>query len=367
MNRNPFRYGESVTGDFFTDRYREREYLISELSGLKNVIVYGPPQYGKSSLARKALSEMEHRGVITVYVDLERAYSPSRFIEIYLAELLRAAFRQPKELRTFIQELDPAIKQNLPLKLEENDELILDLEEGGDIESIANSVLELAQYTVNYKKRPCVVCFDEVTAGGNLSEKFRRRLREIAAEHEGVGYLLLSLKPAKKEELKAFGYLTLEKIEERYMKAYIKTRFENTGFRIVEGIIDEILEVSGGHPNYTQLVCRQLWNQGHSGKIITNKNLAQAIEAILEVNAEYYSNIWSDLSLHQKNLIAAICQGGGQKIFSQDFVARFGLGSFSTVQKSLNRLLIRQVIDRQGDQYIVQDMFFQRWITRRMI
>ena len=85
---------------------------MNELSNLKNIFLVGQPQYGKSSLAMKVMSELEHRGVMTVYIDLERAYSPTRFIEIYLAELLRAAFRQPKELRMFIQELDPEFKKS---------------------------------------------------------------------------------------------------------------------------------------------------------------------------------------------------------------------------------------------------------------
>ncbi|MBN1594963.1 ATP-binding protein [candidate division FCPU426 bacterium] len=366
MTQNPFQYGAPVSGDFFTDRYREREFLISELSGIHNVVLSGQPQYGKSSLARKVMSELEHRGVVTVYVDLERAYSPMRFIEIYLAELLRAAFRQPKELRTFIQDLDPQLKQNLPFQLEKNDELILDLEENSDLEVIARSVLELAQHTAKYKKRTCVVCFDEVSQGGNLSRTLRKQLLDIANVHDQVAYLWVSLTEQTAKDQKNIVHVGLEKIEDRYMKAYIKTRFENTGFRIIESIIDEILEAANGHPHFTQMICCQLWNQGHSGKVITNKNVAQAIETILEVHSDFYSFLWSDLSLHQKNLILAICKGGGQKVFSQDFVGRYGLGSFSTVQKSLNRLLERQMLERRGDHYLLRNMFFQRWLLRRM-
>ncbi len=367
MTRNPFRYGEAVGGDYFTDRYRERELLLSELANGHNVLLTSPPQFGKSSLARKVMSEFEHRGVMSVYIDLERAYSPTRFIEIYLAELLRAAFRQAKELRTLIQDLDPEVKRELLLKVENNDELVLDLTEGANIDAMASAVMELAQHTVNYKKRPCVVCFDEVSSGGNLPAALRKRFFEVADNHAGVGYLLVSLDPKQKNATRDLVHLGLEKIEERYIKAFIKTRFENTGFRIVEPIIDEILEISNGHPHYTQMICRQLWNQGISGKVITNKNLAQAIETILEVNGEFFTALWVDLSLHQKNLLLAICRGGGQKIFSQDYVVRFGLGSFSTVQKSLNRLLSRQLLERQGETYVIRDMFFQRWLTRRMI
>jgi hypothetical protein len=218
---------------------------------------------------------------------------------------------------------------------------------------------------VEYKKRPCVVCFDEVSQGGNLPAELRERFFEAARSQNAVGYLLVSLDDSAKNK-DSLTHLALEKIEDRYLKPFIKTRFENTGFRIPENIIDEIVAVSEGHPHFTQMICRKLWNQGYSGKVITSKIVAQAVDALLEVQGEYYSSIWSDLSLHQKNLLMAVSRGGGEKIFSQDYVARFSLGSFSTVQKSLSRLLARQIFERQEDRYIIRDIFFRRWLSRRM-
>lgn len=367
MTRNPFKFGEPVGGDYFAGRYRERELLLAELSMGHNALLSGPSQYGKTSLARKVMSELEKRGLMTVYIDLERAYSPMRFIEIYLGEILRSAFRQTKDLRSFIDTLKPEIKEYLKLKIEENDELVLDLNEELELEDIAAAVLELAEQTADYKKRTCVVCIDEISEGGNLSTKLRKQCFEIANKHLNVGYLLLSLESTIKKEPTGFIHVPLDKIEERYFKGYIKTRFENTGFRITEDVIDEILELSGSHPHFTQMICRRLWDQWYSGKIISSKSISRALEEILETNGEVYAALWHDLSMHQKNLLLAVNQGGGQKIFSQDFVSSFGLGSFSTVQKSLSRLLAKHILEKKNEGYIIRDLFFNKWLSRRIL
>ncbi len=368
MTRNPFKFGEAVTGDFFAGRYRERELMISELTQGHNVIVYGPRQHGKTSIAKKVLSEIEKRGFITLYLDLERGYSPMRFVEIYLSELLRSGFRQTKDLRAFIDGLDANLKEHLKLKIEGSDELILDLNEDSDYETIAMTVMELGQQTAVYKMKPCIVCIDEISEGGNHSDKFRKYLFEAAKRHDNVGYLYLSLNqsqegPAGKND---FVQITLENIEERYFKGYIKTRFENTGFRINEDVIDEILAMTGSHPHFTQMICSRLWDQWYGGKVISSKSVVRAVDETLEINCEYYAYLWQDLSLHQKSLLLAVAQGGGQKIFSQDFVGRFGLGSFSTVQKSLRRLLAKHILERRGDEYVIRDIFFAQWLAKNM-
>jgi len=367
VRNNPFRCGEPVSGDFFSGRYRERELLLAELGAGHNVLLTGPRQFGKSSMAKKVMAEFERRGVMSVYIDLDRAFSPARFIEVYLSELLRSAFRQAKELRAFIEGLNHELKPHVILRVEQTGELVLDLSEESDMASLAGAVLNLAQHTVDYKNRPCILCFDEVSRGGNLPANLRKLIIEAAASHAGVSYFVIDLESDSRPKLPAYFHLPLPKIEERYLKAHIKIRFENAGYRIPEKIIDEILDISEGHPHFTQMICRELWNQAHSSKIISSRDIAGTQEALLQAQSEYYTHLWRDFSLHQKNLLLAICRGGGNKIFSQNFVARYGLGSFSTVQKSLSRLSTEGIIERRKGNPGIRDMFFGRWITRRMI
>ncbi len=366
MINNPFRCGEPVSGDFFVGRYRERELLLSELNAGHNVLLTGPRQFGKSSMAKKVMAEFEKRGVMSIYIDLDRAFSPARFIEIYLSELLRSAFRQAKELRAFIEELNHELKQHVFLRVEQTGELVLDLNEESDMVSLAGAVLTLARHTADYKKRPCILCFDEVSQGGNLPASLRKRIMEVACS-AGVSYLIVDLESVSRPKLPGYFQLSLPKIEKRYLKAHIKIRLENAGFRITDKIIDEILDISEGHPHFTQMICRELWNRAHGSKVISSKDIVKTLEALFYAQSEYYTHVWRGLSLHQKNLLLAIGRGGGNKIFSQDFVARYGLGSFSTVQKSLSRLRTEYIVERQKENLVIRDMFFKRWIMRRYL
>jgi uncharacterized protein len=366
MLRNPFRFGEPVGEDHFTDRYREREVLLSELTAGHNVLLTAPRAHGRTSLARKVLADCERQGLLTLYLDSDRAYSLPRLIENYLSELLRGAFRQPKDLQAFLESLAPEFRQRLSFSVSGGGELTVDLSRHSEPPAILPLLFELARLTSEYRKRTCVVCFDEISDQGRVPEAWRSALLAAARAQTRVGYLLIDLAPSAYAKREHFLHLPLGRIEERYFKPFIKTRFENTGFRVEDAVLSEILKLTGGHPNATQLLCRELWNQGGSGKLMTVKHLQQALEATLETQAGHYMALWRDLSVHQKNLLVAIANGGGKRIFSQRYVTDHHLGTFSTVQKSLNRLLETQVVARRTEGYELQDLFLQTWLKRRV-
>ena len=79
---NPFFYGKTVSGGFFTDREKEIKELKADIKNGQNVIIWSSRRYGKTSLIKKALSELKREGLITVYIDLFMAVSKDKFIDI---------------------------------------------------------------------------------------------------------------------------------------------------------------------------------------------------------------------------------------------------------------------------------------------
>jgi len=53
--KNPFVYGETVSGDNFCDRSLETKELVTDVKNGQNVIIFSPRRYGKTSLIKQVL------------------------------------------------------------------------------------------------------------------------------------------------------------------------------------------------------------------------------------------------------------------------------------------------------------------------
>ena len=95
--KNPFVYGEEVTGEAFWNRGNEIKELTQDIKNGQNVIIFSTRRYGKTSLIKNALEKVRREGVLTVYGDLSRpyAFSPHRlrgFLKFKIVLAFRAFF-----------------------------------------------------------------------------------------------------------------------------------------------------------------------------------------------------------------------------------------------------------------------------------
>ena len=63
--KNPFVYGETVSGDNFCDRVLEMKELVADIKNGQNVIIFSPRRYGKTSLIKQALRKVKAKGILT--------------------------------------------------------------------------------------------------------------------------------------------------------------------------------------------------------------------------------------------------------------------------------------------------------------
>ena len=55
QRKNPFIYGEEVSGEYFCDREEEIKELLRDIENSQNVIIFSPRRYGKTSLIKEVL------------------------------------------------------------------------------------------------------------------------------------------------------------------------------------------------------------------------------------------------------------------------------------------------------------------------
>jgi AAA+ ATPase superfamily predicted ATPase len=105
MKRNPFFFGEVVTGDNFTDRTDEIKKLTTELRGGHNIFLISPRRYGKTSLIINVLEHLNREGLFTFYIDLYKVASLRELLEAYAKGVARSCTTRVERFSEFIKDI----------------------------------------------------------------------------------------------------------------------------------------------------------------------------------------------------------------------------------------------------------------------
>ncbi|RKY52150.1 MAG: hypothetical protein DRP89_08130, partial [Candidatus Neomarinimicrobiota bacterium] len=371
--RNPFVYGEAVTGQNFADRTEELRELIRDLSNTECVFLISPRRYGKTSLILKALEELKVMGFYTAYIDLYKVTSLQNFLEIYTREIVRAVESKIEKMFNFLKKTLPGLRPKIGLQPDGTATIGIEhIPKTEDVIKFLDQVYDLPQRLAEKKKKPFVVVFDEFQEVVNLnSDSIEKAMRASFQHHDKVGYLFAGSKRHILYDMvsnpdRAFykmgRIMNLAKLPRAEFIDFLLQAFKKTGFSIEKETICKILDVVDDYPYNAQYLCHKLWDDFSETKKITKEDVEPTLENLLSENTPMYISIWDGLSLHQRRLLYAIAAFGGNSLFSQDFISDYNLGNSSSVQTSVRLLMKRQILDKEKNTYFITDIFFKEWI-----
>ena len=75
-------------------------------------------------------------------------------------------------------------------------------------------------------------------------------------------------------------------------------------------------------------------------------------------------SLWDSLTLHQRNVLRAVANFGGEKIFSHEFIDASNIGPGSTLQTSVALLTKKEIVEKNSGIYEITDVFFKEWIKK---
>lgn len=133
-----------------------------------------------------------------------------------------------------------------------------------------------------------------------------------------------------------------------------------------------VCELTQGHPFYTQHLCHVLWELCEPKAGVTEKMIQTAVQVLQERENYAYTTLWESLTVPQKRFLKGLATDvAGVKVFAGEFVRRAGLRSASNVQRVVDVLLAKDIIDRDNGSLLITDRFFRLWLhsaqTRRSI
>ncbi len=361
---NPFYYGGVAEKAYFCNRATEIETIKKDINNGLNLLLYAPRRFGKTSLVLKALNETENN---YIFVDLMSVTDESEFINTYFDAISKSlASTAEKTVRYFKNVLN--LKPNINVNFDMNGTPSYSLNFGTkDKAPVLSEILDLPyKYAKADGKKPVVV-FDEFQEIEKM--KIEDKLRSSIQRHGNrVSYIFMGSKKSIMERLffsrnsafyKSVKHLPIGGISMSEWTSFIKNGFENSGKIISNRFIEKIFKITKGFPYYTQQISYELFNLcGHK---VDSEVFNQTIKYILDREEDLFLLEWGNLSLNQKKALKLVIKAKGKNIYNQTLMNTFGMNN-SSLKKAVEGLVKKDVLDKTGSGYYLQDPMFEYYM-----
>jgi len=369
--KNPFIYGEEVSGEYFCDRKEEIKELLRDIMNSQNVIIFSPRRYGKTSLIKEVLRRTS--GILTFCVDLYPAINKQKFIEQYATGISKGLLGKKETILKTIKDLLPRIIPKVVVKTEGEIDWEFDFDRTKKISPVLDDLLVAVKNRADKTGQKAVLVFDEFQEIVNYEDdEIERKMRSVFQTHHNVSYIFMGSKRHLMNDLfnnpnrpfyKSGKHFPLGKIKREDFVPFIEEKFRTWKYQLKRETINYILNLTECHPYYTQMLCHIMWEETES-KNITPEGIDLCFKKLITRESSSYFNIWEGLSQGQKQLLVAMAHEETTEPFRADFIRRYNLSSPSSVQKAIKTLIEKEIIERTNSTYTISDLFFKHWLKR---
>ena len=372
---NPFVFGEIIDDKKFVDRKDELEQLVRDLADGQKVFLLSPRRFGKSSLVAVALLRLKKRHIHTVNLTVSSYSSYAQFLEKFAEKVLRAAgpWERVKDwIARFARQVKPDINYNLS-----TGEVTVSIGKGTSFDPIpiAPDVFALPGELAKNAGFRMAICLDEFQQISEFdSGSVENAIRNQVQRQREVGYVFAGSQPSLMQEMlsskrpfhKAGPQMFLDKIPGGAWKEFITSQFRRRGRLIDQEAMSILLGTADLIPYDVQRIAHELWDYA---EILDKRNLhAEDVRTVIDKlvlgQSTYYELLWEQLPARQRATLQALAHRGPAEIYSQTVREEFRLGPASSVQKALQSLDARDILDRYRGEFFFLDPLLPCWIRR---
>jgi len=376
IHENPFVFGEIVDDVNFVNRIEETGQMVRDLADGQKVFLLSPRRFGKSSLVAVVLLRLKKRHIRTVSLTVSSYSSYTQFLEKFAEKVLRAAgpWDRVKDWVTrFGRQVRPEINYDM-----NTGEVSVSLGRGSgyDPGPVAAEVFALPGELTRSGGFRMAICLDEFQQiaqfnGGSVENVLRNQVQK----QREVGYVFAGSQPSLMQEMlsarrpfhKAGPQIFLDKIEAKDWKEFIGGRFRRRGRTLSDGGMGALLQAADLIPYDVQRIAHELWDYAElkDKRQLDGSDVQAVIAALVSGQATYYELLWEQLPARQRAALEVLAHRGAAEIYAESVRAEYRLGPASTVQKALQSLDSRDVLDRYKGKYFFLDPLFPYWIRKK--
>ena len=375
ITENPFVFGKAAEGPFFTDRAEDAKRLHANLTHGINTILISPRRWGKTSLVKKVISEIDRPDIKPVFIDIFQCKSEYEFYHAFASAVIKQTSSKLDEwvetAKTFLSNISPKFSfgsdpmNDFSLSFEWNPK-----------DDTETDILQLPEKIAQKKNVHLVICLDEFQQMANFtdSEKFQKKLRSVWQHQQNVTYCMFGSKKHlmenifndKNKPFYKFGdMMFLKKIPTEKWVPFIIERFASVGKQISEPLAAKICSTVD---NYSAYVQQLAWNVlAVSTDTVTEESFSAGLEETLAQVSPLFVEQTHQLTTFQLNFIRALCSGYHKDFGKKEVTSQFNLGTRSNLEKLQTAIVEREIADYDETGYYLTDPLFEIWFKREMM
>jgi len=368
---NPFLIKHYKSPFYFCNREDEIEILMRNIENQSNTVFFSQRRIGKTALVKHLFYLLKSGDHSCIYLDIYATQSLKEFID-QLANSIYRTFPVEmsigKRFWESIKLLRPVLSMNPMTGLPE---MSLDISKPTQVE---RTVAQLLRFLESQKK-PVLIAIDEFQQILEYPEKnVEAVLRTAIQPLQHVHFIFLGsnqklmthiFHDAKRPFYAETKNLVLQRIEKDKYNDFILKHFHKAGTKISKKTIDLILDITDRHTYYTQFLCHEIFSR--SPKRVTADYVYKVLYQILSENEGVYYQYRNLLTSLQWKLLKALAkEEKTPKPFSQKFIKKYDLGAPTSVKRTLESLIDKELVYHQSmyehSYFEVQDKFLMRWL-----
>ncbi|MFI5220681.1 MAG: ATP-binding protein [Bacteroidia bacterium] len=371
IRSNPFLVSGYHSPEYFCDRKTETDKIRSALINGRNITLISNRRIGKTALIEHVFNRFRGKSTAGfIHIDIYPTQNLTDFLSTLGKGIFKSGGSKTAKLMDTLTRFFSSIGANI----------VYDSVSGQpsfelkyhDPKRTAKSIDQLFDFLEKSGKQ-YYIALDEFQQISNYPEKnvealLRSKIQHLKNVHfifsGSHKHVLISMfSDYKRPFYQSTDLLFLDIIDPKIYEEFIFLHFRNARRQIKHESIQLILNWCRNHTYYVQYVCNRLFAKVLSK--IDDTEVNAVFNEVLEESKATYFNYRNLLTDAQWNLLRAIANEEHAAMpTSFEFMKRYNLGAPSTINRSLNALLDKEMILKGENGYIVYDVFFSRWLER---
>jgi len=367
---NPFVYKGYEGPDYFCDREKETQNVISALQNGRNLTLLSTRKIGKTGLIKHIFNRVqtENKDVICVYIDIFSTQNLHDFVQALGAAIVEEALYREKPLMAKVFDTFKAWRPIVSFDtLTGMPTLSVNIDPGHD-EYTLKSIFEHLENS----KKTVYVAIDEFQQIANYPEKGTEALLRSHIQFSHARFIFSGSRQHLMAEMfnspkrpfyQSTEFMNLQPLPEDTYYDFARRFFEARKGYLSQEVFHDVYQRFSGHTWYVQLIMNRLYEEAKKTERIQQAN--DAILSVLNTLAPQYEAMMAFLTVNQINLLKAIAKM--EKVAqpqSGDFIKDNNLPSPSSVRTALDVLVDKELVYAQPDGYIIYDRLFNIWLQR---